>query len=105
VVNLLYDVERQIAVEWGKETKEGASGAYPVKLTVFCDDRAGMLKQITTVISDDNTNIRNVEARTGDGHATIDVVLEITDMKHLQRIVGGIRKLPGIRDVQRVQKL
>jgi GTP pyrophosphokinase len=105
VVNLLYDVERRIAVEWAKESKDGASGGYPVKLTVFCDDRAGMLKQITTVISDDNTNIRNIEARTGDGHATIDVVMDITDMKHLQRIVGGIRKLPGIRDVQRVQKL
>ena len=105
VVNLLYDVERRIAVEWAKESKDGGSGAYPVKLTVFCDDRAGMLKQITTVISDDNTNIRNIEARTGDGHATIDVIMDITDMKHLQRIVGGIRKLPGIRDVQRVQKL
>jgi GTP pyrophosphokinase len=106
VVNLLYDVERQIAVEWGKETSSGdGSGTYPVKLTVFCDDRAGMLKQITTVISDDNTNIRNIEARTGDGHATIDVVVEIADMKHLQQIVGGIRKLAGIRDVQRVQKL
>jgi GTP pyrophosphokinase len=105
VVNLLYDVERQIAVEWGKETRDGGSGNYPVKLTVFCDDRAGMLKQITTVISDDNTNIRNIEARTGDGHATIDLVIDIADMKHLQRIVGGIRKLAGIRDVQRVQKL
>jgi GTP pyrophosphokinase len=106
VVNLLYDVERQIAVEWGKDTAAGdGTGTYPVKLTVFCDDRAGMLKQITTVISDDNTNIRNVEARTGEGHATIDVVVEIADMKHLQRIVGGIRKLAGIRDVQRVQKL
>jgi GTP pyrophosphokinase len=105
-VNLLYDVERQIAVEWGKDTAAGdGTGTYPVKLTVFCDDRAGMLKQITTVISDDNTNIRNVEARTGEGHATIDVVVEIADMKHLQRIVGGIRKLAGIRDVQRVQKL
>ncbi len=105
VVNLLYDVERQITVEWGKETTDGGPGTYPVKLTVFCDDRAGMLKQITTIISDDNTNIRNIEARTGDGHATVDLVIDIADMKHLQRIVVGIRKLAGIRDVQRVQKL
>jgi len=105
VVNLLYDVERQIPVEWGKQAKDGVATGYPVKLTVFCDDRAGILKNITTVISDDNTNIRNIEARTGDGHATIDVVIDIADMKHLQRIVGGIRKLAGIRDVQRVQKL
>ena len=48
-----------------------AQSRYPVKLTVFCDDRAGMLKQITAVISDDNTNIRNIEAKTG-REATID---------------------------------
>jgi GTP pyrophosphokinase len=101
VVNLLYDVERRIAVEWGKEGDR--PGTYPVKLTVFCDDRAGMLKQITAVISDDNSNIRNIEAHTGDGHATIDLVIDTADLKHLERIVAGIRKLPGIRDVQRVQ--
>jgi GTP pyrophosphokinase len=102
VINLLYDVERRIAVEWGKEADQ--PGTYPVKLTVFCDDRAGMLKQITAVISDDNSNIRNIEARTGDGQATIDLVIDTADVKHLERIVAGIRKLPGIRDVQRVQR-
>ena len=36
---------------------------YPVKITVFCDDRAGMLKELTAVISDDDTNIRGVDIR------------------------------------------
>jgi GTP pyrophosphokinase len=96
-------VDRRIPVEWGKEGTK--PGTYPVKLTVFCDDRAGILKQITAIISDENTNIRNVEARTANNQGTIDVVIEIEDLKHLERIVAGIRKLPGIRDVQRVQKL
>ena len=39
---------------------------YPVKITVFCDDRTGMLKELTAVISDDNTNIRGVEFRRDD---------------------------------------
>jgi len=103
VTNLLYDVDRRIAVEWGRDGTKRAT--YPVKLTVFCDDRAGILKQMTAIISDDNTNIRNIEARTSGGEANIDVVIEIEDLKHLDRIINGIRKVPGIRDVQRVQKI
>ena len=78
---------------------------YPVKLTVFCDDRPAMLKQLTAVISDDNTNIRNIEARTADSQATIDIVIDIEDVKHLERVIGGMRKIPGIHDVQRLNKV
>jgi guanosine-3',5'-bis(diphosphate) 3'-pyrophosphohydrolase len=104
VTNLLYEVDRRIDVEWARD-KESATGAYPVKLTLFCDDRAGMLKQITAVISDANTNIRNIEARTANGQANIDVVLDIADLKHLQNIINGVRKIPGVHDVQRLQKI
>jgi hypothetical protein len=27
------------------------------------------------------------------------------DLKHLERIVTGVRKIPGVRDVQRMQKI
>ena len=108
VTNLMYEADRRIAVEWAKPATIGKSDSkatYPVKLTVFCDDRAGMLKQLTAVISDDNTNIRNIEARTADSQATIDVVIDIQDVKHLERIMAGLRKIPGIRDVQRLNKV
>jgi GTP pyrophosphokinase len=104
VTNLMYEADRRIDVQWGHE-KDAAANAYPVKLTLFCDDRAGMLKQITAVISDTNTNIRNIEARTGNGQANIDVVLDIADLKHLQNIINGVRKIPGVHDVQRLQKI
>jgi GTP pyrophosphokinase len=64
-----------------------------------------MLKQIATVISDTNTNIRNMEAKTEAEHATVEIVADIADLKHLDRIVTGVRKIPGVRDVQRIQKL
>src|SRR3954471_1650184 len=108
VTNLLYEADRRIAVEWGKmekvKTPPGVA-SYPVKLNVFCDDRASMLKQITAVISDDSTNIRNLGSRTADSQATIDVVIDIEDVKHLDRILRGLKKIPGVRDVQRVQKI
>ncbi len=103
VTNLLYEPERRIDVEWAQD--DGAPSAYPVKLTVFCDDRFGMLKQITAVISDTQTNIRNIEARTSNGQANVDIVLDIADLKHLENIVNGVRKIPGVHDVQRLQKI
>ena len=104
VTNLLYEPERRIDVQWAGD-KDGLAAAYPVKLTLFCDDRFGMLKQITSVISDSNTNIRNIEARTANGQANVDVVLEISDLKHLQQIINGVRQIPGVHDVQRLQKI
>ncbi|MBZ5597599.1 MAG: bifunctional (p)ppGpp synthetase/guanosine-3',5'-bis(diphosphate) 3'-pyrophosphohydrolase [Acidobacteriia bacterium] len=103
VVNLMYEPERRIDVEWAGDEK--LPSAYPVKLTVFCDDRFGMLKQITVVISDTKTNIRNIEARTANGQANIDIILDIADLKHLENIIGGVRKIPGVHDVQRLQKI
>jgi GTP pyrophosphokinase len=103
VVNLLYEPERRIDVEWARDDTTPAS--YPVKLTVFCDDRFGMLKMITAVISDSKTNIRNIEARTSNGQANIDIVLDIADLKHLENIIAGVRKIPGVHDVQRLQKI
>ena len=103
VINLMYEPERRIDVEWGHDDETPSS--YPVKLTVYCDDRFGMLKQITAVISDTKTNIRNIEARTSGGQANVDIVLDIADLKHLENIIGGVRKIPGVREVQRLQKL
>ncbi len=103
VMNLMYEPERRIDVEWAQD--DGTPSAYPVKLTVFCDDRFGMLKQITAVISDTKTNIRNIEARTNNGQANVDIVLDIADLKHLENIVNGVRKIPGVHDVQRLQKI
>ncbi len=102
VVNLLYEPERRIDVEWARD--EGTQ-SYPVKLTVFCDDRFGMLKQITAVISDAKTNIRDMQVRSSNGQANIDVILDIADLKHLENIINGVRKIPGVHDVQRLQKV
>ena len=104
VTNLLYEPERRIDVLWAGD-KEGQPVSYPVKLTLICDDRFGMLKQITAVISDTQTNIRDISARPSNGRANVDVVLEIADLKHLQRIIDGVRQIPGVYDVQRLQKI
>jgi GTP pyrophosphokinase len=67
-----------------------------------------MLKELTAVFSDENSNIRGVDMQpvTGEGaEARVDFVAETQDVKHLARLVTGLRKLEGVRDVQRMQRI
>jgi GTP pyrophosphokinase len=108
VQNLLYESDRRIAVEWSRvgDQSSGRAQRYPVKITVYCDDRTGMLKELTAVISDDNTNIRGVDIRRDEnGEAIIEFVVEAEDVRHLNRMVLGLRRVSGVRDVKRTQKL
>ncbi len=108
VQNLLYESDRRINVEWSRAV-DGTAGKkqrYPVKITVFCDDRTGMLKELTAVISDENTDIRGVELRRDDeGEAIIEFIVEAEDVRHLNRMVLGLRRVDGVRAVQRIQKV
>ena len=108
VQNLLYESDRRIAVEWGRVGDQitGRPQRYPVKITVFCDDRTGMLKEMTAIISEDNTNIRGVEIHNAEnGEAIVEFVVEAEDVHHLNRMVLALRRVPGVRAVQRTQKL
>jgi GTP pyrophosphokinase len=106
VQNLLYESDRRIQVEWGKDPDAQKPTTYPVKLTVICEDRAGMLKEFTAIISDDGTNIRSTATSgTPDGNAIVDFVIETVDMRHLTRLTQTLRRVPGVIDVQRVQKI
>jgi guanosine-3',5'-bis(diphosphate) 3'-pyrophosphohydrolase len=99
VVNLLYDPERRIDVEWDKGN-EGSR--YTVKLTMEVEDRKGLLAAVSAKIAGINTNIKNMEAHTDDGqHARIDMTVEISDMKHLEKVMKSLRAVDGVIDVER----
>jgi GTP pyrophosphokinase len=111
VQNLLYESDRRMPVEWAALPDPKNPGApkpdtYPVRLTVLCEDRAGLLKEFTAIIADDGTNIRSVDSKpTPDGNAIVDFVVETVDVRHLNRLVLNLRKVPGVREVHRVQKI
>ena len=98
VQNLMYQTERRIAVEWG-----GASTAtFPVQLTIRAKDRAGLLAEITAVISGAGSNIHSLESRPDRASARIDASLEIADKRQLETILVNIRKVSGVYGVERV---
>jgi guanosine-3',5'-bis(diphosphate) 3'-pyrophosphohydrolase len=98
VQNLMYDAERRIEVEWTGPKYT----FYPVRLALVTTDRQGMLAEITAVISGDRSNIQNLETRTDDNQASIDVTVDIVDKAHLEKIVSSLRKIEGVYRVERV---
>ena len=98
---LMYEAERKIEVEWSRSANE----CFPVKMMIYTDDRPGMLQNLTTVLFHENLNITRLEAqadtRRHDG-ALIETVVEVKDKKQLERILSAIRRISGVRDVERV---
>jgi GTP pyrophosphokinase len=98
VQNLLYDADRRIEVKWVGPKYS----LYPVKLALFTRDRQGLLADVTGAIADVHSNIEDIEVRTGDSQAHIDVTLDIVDLEHLEKIVSSLRKIEGVYQVERV---
>jgi GTP pyrophosphokinase len=102
VLNLMYDPQRRIDVEWDKG---GDPAPYTVHLTMQVEDRKGMLAALSASIADINTNILGLEATTGeDTHARIDVTVEIKDMKHLEKVIKSLRGVDGVLDIERATR-
>jgi GTP pyrophosphokinase len=101
VQNLMYEVERKIDVEWGRSP----SDQFAVKLVIRTDDRPGLLNQLTSILSTENTNIRSLEARTDAEHgegAIIEMTVEVRDKKQLEKLILAMRRISGVRDVERL---
>src|SRR5687767_11917440 len=101
VVNLLYDPERRIEVEWDKGTDPAP---YTVRLSIQVEDRKGILADVSSKIAGINTNIRNVEATTTEQMGRIDMTVEISDVKHLQKVIKSLRSVDGVLDVERATR-
>ncbi len=105
VQKLLYEPERRIAVDWTRS----ASDPLPVKVVIYTDDRPGILHQLTSILDGEKSNIRTLEARGDekrtDNSAVIDITIDVKDKKQLERVITAFRRIPGVRDIERMQSI
>src|SRR5438105_3020030 len=97
IKNLMFNQDREIAVEWAGERQP----QFQVELEVQMEDRQGILARVIAAISNLKTNIRQMDSRTSDGKATAELVLEIADLKHLERVTRSIVSVDGVVRVER----
>jgi GTP pyrophosphokinase len=101
VQNLLYNPEREIEVEWAGTNDE----VFPVVLFIETEDRPGILAKLTDIIAKHGSNISQMETDTREtretGRASIEVVVEVRDRRHLEKIRQAVRDSPGVISVDR----
>ncbi len=102
VQNLMYDAERKIQVDWARD----ASDTFPVRVVVHTDDRPGLLHQLTSILSDEKTNVRSLEAKAdasqSNDEALVEMTIDVRDKKQLEKLCSAMRRISGVRDVERI---
>jgi GTP pyrophosphokinase len=94
------DPERKIEVEWGARLRS----TQPVGISVLSGDRPGLLAEITGAISKTEANIVTANIQTTeDKQATHRFVIEVNDLKHLNKIIKSIEQIKDVLKVERVR--
>jgi GTP pyrophosphokinase len=96
-VKNISDTERLIDVEWGVERE-----VYPVTVRIEAFDRAGLLRDIATVVADEGIRMSSAQASVdANNTAVVSATLEINSVQQLRNVLS---RLEGIRDVLEVRR-
>ncbi len=92
--------ERVIEVDWGQPKAEGTT-LYPVDVAVEAADRQGLLRDISEVFTKEKMNVTGVQTQSVKGTAWMTFTVEIADSLKLQRVLGLVAGLAGVRRASR----
>ena len=99
VKSLLTEPERMIDVEWAPTSKS----LFLVQIQVEALDRAGLLSDITRVLSENHVNILSATVSTSRERLALSrYVFEMGDTTHLDRVLSAVRRIDAVYDVYRV---
>ncbi|MBM7830389.1 GTP pyrophosphokinase [Agromyces cerinus] len=99
VQSLMQEPERMIDVEWAPSSKS----VFLVQIQIEALDRAGLLSDVTRVLSEHHVNILSANVSTStDRLALSRFVFEMGDTTHLDRVLNAVRRIDAVYDVYRV---
>ena len=98
---LAHEPERRLEIDW----QETAGERFIVRLVVQGNERRGLYADVTSAVSASGTDIRSLDLRTVDGRVSGSAMVEVENLAHLERIVKAVRRVKGITDVTRRERL
>ena len=90
------DHERIIRVSWGEPQQ-----TFPVTIQVRAYDRHGLMGDISSILANENINIRDLHVKVTESLANITIVLDISDIAQLSRVLTIIETLPNVMEAFR----
>jgi guanosine-3',5'-bis(diphosphate) 3'-pyrophosphohydrolase len=94
----IQDRERLVRVSWGEPNY-----TYPVPIRIKAYDRNGLMKDVSTLISDEGINMPSVKVDVNRNLAVFDLILEVRDIGQLSRVLDRLENLPNVMEAQRVR--
>jgi GTP diphosphokinase / guanosine-3',5'-bis(diphosphate) 3'-diphosphatase len=92
------DKERLVSVSWGK-----AKDTYPVSVQIRAYDRDGLMRDVSTLVSNEGISMSSIHVSTVESLAIFDLVMGITDLSQLSRVLNRLEALPNVLEARRVQ--
>jgi GTP pyrophosphokinase len=91
--------ERILQVSWGQSD----AVAYPVDLSLHAFDRGGLIRDVTAVLADDDTNVTDLRSHADRQtlQVVMDISLEVKDLPTLSTIITKLEQLPNVVSVRR----
>ena len=91
--------ERVIEVDWG----EAADAIYPAELSIQAFDRQGLLRDISSVLTDEKVSVESVHTDTDRQtmKAEMKLTIAVPGLPALSRVIDRISQLPNVTSVRR----
>ncbi|MDH3548439.1 MAG: bifunctional (p)ppGpp synthetase/guanosine-3',5'-bis(diphosphate) 3'-pyrophosphohydrolase [Gammaproteobacteria bacterium] len=91
--------ERIVEISWGKSE----AGSYPVDLSVHAYDRSGLIRDITSVLADEDANVIDLKSHTNKEsmQVVMAISIEIRDLPTLSTVISKLEQLPNVVSVRR----
>jgi len=108
VINLSNEERgRLINAEWDTQFAKGdANTSYLAELRITCNDRVGLILEISRQLADDDISVKGFNVRTTkDLLAIMNVTIEIKTKEQLERVVTRLKNLKDVVEVERVSGL
>ena len=91
--------ERRVDVTWDAGLEE----LFPVRLVLGGADRSSLLADVAKAIAAEKSNIRSAGMNSVDGTMRGTFLVEVRNRRHLQEVMGAIRRVKGVKSVDRFQ--
>ena len=98
---LAHEPERRLEIDWQEKFGE----RFIVRLALEGTDRRGLYADVASAVSSTGTDIRQMDLKAVDGRAVGAIMVEVENLQHLQQIVKAVRRVKGISDVARRERI
>jgi GTP pyrophosphokinase len=98
---LAHEPERRLEIDW----QEAAGERFLIRLAIEGNDRRGLYADVAAAVSATGTDIKSMDLRSTDGRTQGSILVEVENLVHLEKILRATRKVKGITDVARRERL